>query len=279
MGLGASHIPWQRQTKDFGLTSGSQYSMLILDNRGMGKSSKPLMRYSTSEMARDLVELLDHLSWTSARSLHIVGISMGGMIAQELGLLIPERVASLSLVSTAARLVNTVGFWENLRSRINMFVPKDLDQQVEYSSQLMFSQRWLWGADSLEDEDVVGRFPLNRDRFAAGEVDKRKDKEGFTRRGFLLQAIAAGWHHKSPEQLKELGDKVGRERIQVLHGDGDRMISVPHAEVLIAELGGRGEGGIGAEIVEGVGHVLPIETRGQFRRQIEGLVSKTENLR
>lgn len=279
MGLGALHNMWQRQTKDFGHTSGSQYSVLVFDNRGIGKSSKPLMRYSTSEMARDTIELLDHLSWTTPRSVHIIGISMGGMIAQEMSLLIPERVASLSLVSTAARLVNTIGFWENLRSRINMFIPKDIDRQIEYSSHMLFSDRWLWAPDGLEDEDVPGRFPCNRDRYAAGEFSKRQDKDGFTRKGFMLQAIAAGWHHKSAAQLKELGDKVGRERIQVLHGDIDRIITVPHAEVMIAELGGTGEGQIHSEIVEGVGHVLPIETRPQFRRQIEGLVSKTESLR
>ena len=34
----------------------------------------------------------------------------------------------------------------------------------------------------------------------------------------MLQAIAAGWHYMSPERLKELGDKVGRNRIMVLHG-------------------------------------------------------------
>lgn len=50
----------------------------------MGKSEKPLMRYSTSEMAKDLLELLDHLGWTEERQLHVSGISMGGMIAQEL---------------------------------------------------------------------------------------------------------------------------------------------------------------------------------------------------
>ena len=108
MGLGAFKTAWQRQTKDFGHDQGSKYSCLIFDNRGMAESDKPLMRYSTSEMAKDTLELLDHLGWTSKRELHVVGISMGGMIAQELALLVPERIASLSLISTAARLVNTV---------------------------------------------------------------------------------------------------------------------------------------------------------------------------
>lgn len=50
----------------------------------MGESDKPTIRYSTSEMAKDVLELLDHLGWTSSRQIHLVGISMGGMIAQEL---------------------------------------------------------------------------------------------------------------------------------------------------------------------------------------------------
>lgn len=50
----------------------------------MGESDKPLLRYTTSEMARDVIELLDHVGWTEDRSVHVVGISMGGMISQEL---------------------------------------------------------------------------------------------------------------------------------------------------------------------------------------------------
>jgi len=75
---------WQRQTKDFGHTKADEYSVLILDNRGVGESDKPTMRYSTSEMAKDVIEIVDHLGWTAERELNVIGISMGGMIAQEI---------------------------------------------------------------------------------------------------------------------------------------------------------------------------------------------------
>jgi pimeloyl-ACP methyl ester carboxylesterase len=107
MGLGGIKQGWQRQTKDFGHKQADKYSCLIIDNRGIGESDRPWMRYSTSEMARDIVEVLDHLNWTEERSIHIIGVSMGGMISQELALRIPERTASLSLVSTGRRIYNT----------------------------------------------------------------------------------------------------------------------------------------------------------------------------
>ena len=84
MGLAAFLSAWQRQTKDFGHTNGSKFSCLVFDNRGMGKSDKPWGRYTTSEMAKDLLELIDHIGWISKRELHVVGCSMGGMISQEL---------------------------------------------------------------------------------------------------------------------------------------------------------------------------------------------------
>jgi pimeloyl-ACP methyl ester carboxylesterase len=84
MGLGGMKYAWQRQTKDFAHTKADQYSSLVLDNRGVGESDKPTVRYSTSEMAKDIIEVLDHIGWTGQRNLHVIGISMGGMIAQEL---------------------------------------------------------------------------------------------------------------------------------------------------------------------------------------------------
>lgn len=84
MGLGGLKTAWQRQTKDFGHNETDKFSCLIIDNRGIGLSDKPAMRYSTSEMAKDVLEVLDHVGWTKPRSVNVIGISMGGMISQEL---------------------------------------------------------------------------------------------------------------------------------------------------------------------------------------------------
>ena len=235
------------------------------------------MRYTTSEMARDVLDLLDALGWTGPRQLNVISVSMGGMIAQELALLIPERIASLVLMSTAPRLVNEVGFVRNLRDRINLFVPRDIDVQLADTKRRLFAPEFLEepDADAYVDADGVKHsWPTNGDRFAAGEIRKRQDTVGFTRKGFILQAIAAGWHHKSDAQLKELGDRVGRERICVVHGTVDGMITFTHAGLLKKGLGE----GIGFKVFEGKGHMLPWEVRNEFNALVEGMVEKGQAL-
>lgn len=144
-------------------------------------------------------------------------------------------------------------------------IPKSLDIQVSDAKARLFSQRWL------AEPDAEGGFPTNGDRFAAQEVTKRQDVYGFTRRGFMLQAIAAGWHSKNAQQLKALGDAVGRERIQVLHGSEDKMITAMHGEVLAEELGGEAQG-VKKVIMEGCSHVLLVEARKELRNLIAAMV-------
>ena len=296
MGLGGMKYAWQRQTKDLAHDKADQYSSLVIDNRGIGDSDKPRYpRYSTSEMAKDIVELVDHIGWTGKRELHIIGISMGGMIAQELAMLIPERICTLSLVSTAAGLFRTTGFVENLVNRVNLFMPKDIDTQIDGVKKNLYTDAWLNAPDELPP--VKQSFPTNGDRFAANELWKRSHPEFFAKPGFILQAIAAGWHHKSPEQLQQIAKSVGKKRIMVVHGTQDRMITFPHAAVLWRGLE-RGEGKTGKEnwlgieeekdvweagevekhFVKGQGHVIPAEMRAEFDAWIEALVERGEKL-
>jgi pimeloyl-ACP methyl ester carboxylesterase len=200
-------------------------------------------------------------------------------------MLIPDRIASLNLISTAAAIENTTTYLENLRTRVMMFVPKSLDRAVTDAARMLFSNEWLDRPDDtivpnastpntvLPPSGKYAMFATNYERFAAQELTKRLDKESFQKKGFMMQAIAAGWHHKSAEQLKELGDKVGRERIMVLHGTKDNMITVPHGRKLIEML----KPGTSA-IKEGTGHVFMIEEWGWHNEMVRGMVEKAKKL-
>ncbi|MHC5823056.1 MAG: alpha/beta fold hydrolase [Nostoc sp.] len=78
----------------------SQYQVIRLDNRGMGRSSAPESAYSLKQMANDVVALLDQIA---IDKVHLAGHSMGGQIAQELVLAHPEKVQSLMLLSSLAK--------------------------------------------------------------------------------------------------------------------------------------------------------------------------------
>ena len=227
-------------------------------------------------MARDALEMLQQVGWLDrpGRCVNVVGVSMGGMIAQELAWLIPERISSLVLASTYARLskAEDVSFMENLRMRAGMFVPKDEDTQIGEAKWRLFPVAFI----ESDDKDNGG-WPSNGDAFAAGEIRKRADVEGFTRKGFLLQAVACGWHKKTKEQLRVLAERVGRGRICVMHGTGDRMLAFHHGEELRRELDeGReqGEEGVRWEAFEGCGHVLGWERMEEHDRIVEEMVEK-----
>ena len=96
MGLSGRRNGWIRQIPFFK----KYYRVITFDNRGVGKSSKPPGPYSTRMMADDTVGLMDLLGIERS---HIVGVSMGGMIAQELAINYPQRVMKLVLACTYAR--------------------------------------------------------------------------------------------------------------------------------------------------------------------------------
>ncbi|PYN37698.1 MAG: alpha/beta hydrolase [Candidatus Rokuibacteriota bacterium] len=96
MGFGGDHMAWALQMADFS----AQYRVIAFDNRGVGQSDAPDHPYTIRMMAGDALGLMDALGVDSA---HVIGVSMGGMIAQELALARPDRVRSLHLACTFAR--------------------------------------------------------------------------------------------------------------------------------------------------------------------------------
>jgi pimeloyl-ACP methyl ester carboxylesterase len=96
MGLGADHLAWGFQFPAFA----ERYRTIAFDNRGAGQTDVPDLPYTTRMMAADTVGLMDALGIERA---HVLGVSMGGMIAQEVALGRPDRVRSLQLHCTLGR--------------------------------------------------------------------------------------------------------------------------------------------------------------------------------
>jgi len=74
------------------------FDMVSYDQRGLGRSDKPDVRYTMADYADDAAGLMDHLGWPDAK---VVGVSFGGMVAQELILRHPSRVTRLVLACTS----------------------------------------------------------------------------------------------------------------------------------------------------------------------------------
>ena len=82
---------------DLASVCAANFRVLTFDQRGSGLSEKPDIDYSIAMLADDTAALMDHVGFAAA---HIIGVSMGGMIAQELALRHPGKVASLVLGCT-----------------------------------------------------------------------------------------------------------------------------------------------------------------------------------
>ena len=74
------------------------FDMISYDQRGLGRSDKPDERYSMADYADDAAALMESQGWASA---HVIGVSFGGMVAQELALRHPGRIRRLVLACTS----------------------------------------------------------------------------------------------------------------------------------------------------------------------------------
>jgi 3-oxoadipate enol-lactonase len=108
--------------------------VLLFDNRGMGRSSVPRGPYSIAQMARDARAVLDAAGVDSA---HVLGASMGGMVAQELALRYSQRVRSLILACTTSR--GLFGKWPEFRHGPRKWAGRTLYEREQSLRTLLYA--------------------------------------------------------------------------------------------------------------------------------------------
>lgn len=249
MGLGAQMIHWDDEfCRDL---ASRGFRVIRFDNRDIGKSTRmsggkplrpiellklrifkiaPEAPYKLWDMARDVVGLLDALGISKA---HIVGASMGGMIAQEIAMQYPDRVLSLTSIMSST---GNPKLPQATREASAILLAPPPTTKAEYIER--FGQTWkvLRG----------GSFPL----------DEAKDRERAERTyarglnpagvGRQLRAILASGSRK---------DRLGSVRAPtlVIHGTIDPLVRMEAGKDTAASIPGAK-----LLLVEGMGHALPI---------------------
>lgn len=124
-GVGRTCRLWDDVTSELS----KSFSLILFDNRGLGRSIEKRPAQTLSDLAVDLVELLDHLQLERA---HVLGLSFGGLLAQQFALDHPSRVDRLVLVSCGNRFSPYLtGMARLLGQALRHFPPELFRQTIE----------------------------------------------------------------------------------------------------------------------------------------------------
>lgn len=233
MGLGGSLRAWGLQWGDFV----NAHRVVALDNRGVGRSDKPMGGYTVKRFAEDVAAVMDHAGLADA---HVLGISLGGLIAQEFYHAAPDRVRSLVLCSTGVGVNDPAG------------VPADPD----VNDTLVMDRATTPMREVLERHveafyhpDYLARVPDLVDRLLAFHEQEPQPPHSYTG-----QVRAALTHAHNSPRLEGI-----RVPTLVVHGQDDRVWPLANARYLADHIRNAR-----LEILPRTGHMLPMERPRAF---------------
>ena len=233
-GLGSQCINFKQEFCELFAARG--FRVVRFDNRDVGLSShlKGGPRYTVDDMAGDGFAVLDAVG---ARTAHIAGWSMGGMIVQAMALQHPDRVLSLTSVMSAPGAIPG----ERDPDVLAAFTAPPAQTREEAAQRHLAGLR-AWGSPAFFDPERI-----TADSNAA--YDRVWDPGGRSR-----QAMAVG---ASPSRVEALG--ALKVPTLVVHGDADRLVSLEGGRATAAAVPGAR-----LEIVEGMGHDYPPQLWGRM---------------
>jgi 3-oxoadipate enol-lactonase len=220
-GMSATHLAWGRP---FLSALEQSFECIVFDNRGMGLSGRAELPFTIADLTGDTLGLLDALEIESA---HVVGISMGGMIAQELALAHPERIRSLTLGATYC------GGPEG-----TLMDPNDLKllgaAMASGDRELVLRAMWEINlSPSFREDD--SRFA----EFSAMATELPAPRE------VIVEQMRACAAHDTSARLPQISIST-----QVIHGTADRLLRVDNGLQIATLLG------VKPQLLDDVGHLF-----------------------
>ncbi|KAI8068642.1 Alpha/Beta hydrolase protein [Gongronella butleri] len=250
MGLSTPCSAWENQTRYLAETG--KYTVIIFDNRGMGKSDVPVGLYSTSQMARDAMDLMDYFGWVSG--VHLVGISMGGMIALEMATAEPHRLKSLTLTSTCAKK-NIPTFKAVSTLAKSAFMVKDPMDRVDLMMDLVHPPTWL---DQVCKDPT---FATNRDMVRAIAIRRGRKHKLQPLHGNIGQTAACLRHYVSDKRLRAF--RQHGVPTLIVTGTWDYLVRPVYSHHMHKVLEAR------LEVFEGSGHGIPEEQKERYNALLD----------
>lgn len=216
-----------------------KYRVLRYDTRGHGKSGVTPSPYTIAQLADDAVALLDALG---IRKAHFVGLSMGGMIGQQLGARYGDRVHSLSLCDTSSEMAPR-GLWED---RMAMAREKGIPGMVDATI-----QRWF-------TPPFVQRAPQDVDKVRA-----------------MIQGTSLEGYIGCGSAIRDMSQTTMLLKIKtptlVLTGRQDPATSVEHATVIHRVVEGSK-----LAIIEDAAHLSNVEQPAAFNRVVREFIDQVD---
>ncbi|MCF8567655.1 alpha/beta hydrolase [Alicyclobacillus tolerans] len=212
------------------------FRVIRFDNRGAGRTDRPAVPYSISGFADDTVGLMDALSLEKA---HVMGVSMGGMIAQELAVNEPQRVDKLVLGCTNCGPSHSVMAGPEVQAML-VQRPSSLDEVKANTLRLLFPEDFITanGAAMEANWREITKAPI--------------DNESFQRQVMALLQ----WN--SYDRLPEI-----KAPALILHGTADILVPPQNAEVLAERIPNAK-----LRLYEGVGHGLNAQVPHEVARDV-----------
>jgi pimeloyl-ACP methyl ester carboxylesterase len=223
-GLGSNADHWYEQAP----VLSREYRVIVFDNRGVARSSDPGGEFSILVMAQDVIGLLDDLKIDSA---HVFGLSMGGMIAQELAIRYPGRVNGLVLACT------------------HCGGPHQVNASAEVGSIFM---------DMIQTGSDESKLKAAACLFHKGTLEKRPEvakrySEISLKRPVTAKTLTKQWEaiqkHDAFDRLPQINSPT-----LILTGDGDVLIPPENSKILAERIPGAE-----LKIIPGGGHQVLVE--------------------